>query len=200
MKHFAFPYTMFSITYFALSKIRSPLIWKEWSITIPFFHLLLYPLLTTLQLSGIRLLSQSISSMLLMTPNDCFQISICDNFKTSLQVVFFKVWHTVILSQVHDIDIILPNLWLPHQINLNIVPKLLRSYIVLIWNPPAAQCTILTLLRDLFLEASKTPAKCPKFLMHFSASPAKCCLSCSSLYSGVEGAWSIHAENPAFQL
>ena len=111
LKHFAFPYTMFSITYFALSKIRSPLIWKEWSIIILFFHLLLYPLLTRLQLSGIRLLSQSISSMFLMTPNDCFQISICDNFKTSLQVVFFKVWYTVILSQVHGIDVILPNLW-----------------------------------------------------------------------------------------
>ena len=124
--------------------------WKSSDLNDPllcFFLLFfdsVYPLLPLPQLHGIQLLAQSNPLMFPLTPNDCFQISICDNLLTSFQVIFFEVWRTMTLSQDCDIDVILSNLWLQHSINLKIAPNFLRCHIVLTWNSPAAQCTMPT--------------------------------------------------------
>ena len=48
--------------------------------------------------------------------------------------------------------------------------------------------------------ASYATAECPKFSIDLRASPARYCLSCRNLYSGVAGALSKQARKAAFQL
>ena len=141
------PYTMFFNTNFA-SKTGCLLIWKELSITmllLIFLFDFLYSLLSLPQFSAIRILAQFNTSLFLLIPNYCFQISIYDNLLKPFHIVFFEVWNTMILSQVCDSDVILSNLWLQHPINLKNIPNLLLCHIFLIWNLPAAECTMLTL-------------------------------------------------------